>query len=326
MPTTNGAMIRSPAASAHSIRSRHQNGRSRACGCHASNSSSLPMLQARPADSAVASTIARSPPARWAAQAAPTMARMLAVITATARPTLGPATRTNGASTSNHSGPGLLMVCPAACDAEVQVPSSGWFAVATSCARRRMSPLSPIAIQPRWSVRTVATTTGSAATATDAIGTIHERRGLTPPPRPCCRRFWSADRPLGVHSADQNRLTRVEAGGASPRRRAGARPRRTARGRGASRTGPASPRSGTAGRCARRTRRPPRSKARIPTVTTPARRGRRRTPSTMVDPTAAASIQAGPTRRPAAATQTTAPATSAGRGAGAPGKPRRGRA
>ena len=81
MPTTNGAISRSPAASAHSMRSRHQNGSSMACGCQASNSSSLPMLQARPADSAVTSTM-RPQRRRPGGRPTPrrTMAAMLAAI------------------------------------------------------------------------------------------------------------------------------------------------------------------------------------------------------------------------------------------------------
>ena len=93
---------------------------------------------------------------------------MLATITPTAKPTDGPATFTNGASTSNHSGPGLLIERPALSDADVHVPSSGWFAVATSCVRSRSRPLSPIATQPRARARTVATTIGTIATTTTA--------------------------------------------------------------------------------------------------------------------------------------------------------------
>ncbi len=171
MPTMNGLIQRSPAANPQHITSSAQNGRISAWGCHASKSSSLPIDHASPADRAVTRTRARPPPARCAAHAAPTMAAMLATMTPTANPTLGPPMRTKGARTSNHSGPGLLMFRPAVSDADVHVPRNGWFAVATSSARSRISPLSPIATHPRVRVRTVATTSGVIAITTAAIGT-----------------------------------------------------------------------------------------------------------------------------------------------------------
>ena len=82
MPTTKGAITRWPAARAQHMSSRHQNGSNMAWGCQASKSNSLPMLHASPADRAVVRTSARWPPARCAAQAAPTIAALLASITA----------------------------------------------------------------------------------------------------------------------------------------------------------------------------------------------------------------------------------------------------
>ncbi len=64
--------------------------------------------------------------------AAPTIAATFTTITPMANPTDGPAIRTNGARRSYHDGPGLLRLRPAVRDADVHVPSSGWFAVPTS--------------------------------------------------------------------------------------------------------------------------------------------------------------------------------------------------
>ena len=175
-PTAHGSAQRSPVPSDHSQISSAQNGRIMAWGCQASKSSSLPSVHASAADSAVTTTIASRPPARRAATAASTMAATLATATPTAIPTEGPSAFTNGASTSNHSGPGLLIGRPVVSDADVHVPSHGWCDVATSWLRSRIRPLSPTGVHPRVSVRTVATTTGSAATTTRTPAARSSRR------------------------------------------------------------------------------------------------------------------------------------------------------
>ena len=57
-PTSTGAITRSPVPRAHATMRRAQNGSSMACGCQASNSSSLPIDHVSPADSAVTTSIA----------------------------------------------------------------------------------------------------------------------------------------------------------------------------------------------------------------------------------------------------------------------------
>ena len=86
---------------------------------------------------------------------------MLTSITPTASPTQGPSSRTQGASRSEYTGPGLFTFSPTDSDADVHDPSSGWCDVPTSRARTSRIPLSPTGCQPLARARTVATTIGT---------------------------------------------------------------------------------------------------------------------------------------------------------------------
>ena len=133
-PATHGNAAMSPAQAAHATTSVSRNGKRRLWGCHGSNSSSLPIVQARPAAGTMASTAAWAPPTRPANTAIPMMQRTLTVPAPMARP-MSPSILAGRAYRSKSNGPGWLRSTPKDCVADDQSPRSGWCDVNTSRAR-----------------------------------------------------------------------------------------------------------------------------------------------------------------------------------------------
>ena len=124
-PATQGAIARSPAASAADTTRKAKKGRTAALAGHTSNSNSLPRASWSPATATATASIVSVPPIRRAATTASDDAAMLTSIAPTARPTHGPSRRTAGAIASKYRGPGLLTCSPTTSDADVHIPSSG---------------------------------------------------------------------------------------------------------------------------------------------------------------------------------------------------------
>ena len=122
--------------------------------------------------SAAVTTIAKAPrsgpPRRYATNAMPPTASALMTAAPIATPISAPPSTTKGASASNSSGPGLLTSSPTVLEADVQVPSSGRCWLKTSRARITKNASSPTGIHSRRIARTVATTIGTSARATQA--------------------------------------------------------------------------------------------------------------------------------------------------------------
>ncbi len=232
-PASHGRVPRSPCAVAHASSRRKRKGSSSEFGCHGSKRSSLPIVHARPAAITIAAVVAMGPPRRWATTAIPITERMLRIATPMASPA-PPPILVGRASTSKNSGPGLLMSRPTLVDAEVHVPTRGWWWVKTSRARTAKKALSPIGIHPPWTARAVATTIGSAASTTLTMLSHRSRRGdrsspatVTATSRPEPGRPPSA--PRARRGGPLVRASGGGAGGRSTRRRGcrrGARRRR----------------------------------------------------------------------------------------------------
>lgn len=134
-PAAHGNAPAWPATRAHTSTRKARKGRSRLWGCQGSTRISLPMAHSNPRKAAATAHAPVTPATRRAQRTPSTTDATCSATTATTVPA-ATSTLAGPASTSKSSGPGLLMRVPTVSDAEVQVPSSGWWSVSTSRARR----------------------------------------------------------------------------------------------------------------------------------------------------------------------------------------------